>query len=154
GEEKVKKYALNGTAANILRKEYKKFAERFEEMVENEEHKQWFFAGKVYFMHSFLFKTIFLHIIIESLLLVILATALIMNYEFESRTHLVTYATRRGRKLVKDKLAASLMIAAILTAIVLAVTLVTYFTIFDYSHMWKTSISSAFNWEYNIPNIA
>ncbi|BAQ10147.1 carbamoylphosphate synthase large subunit [Bacillus sp. OxB-1] len=154
GEGEVKKYALSGTAANILRKEYKKFAERFEEMVGNEEHKQWFFAGKVYFMHSFLFKTVFLHIIIESLLLVILATALIMNYEFESRTHLVSYATRRGRKLVKDKLAASLMIAAILTAIVLVVTLVTYFIIFDYSHVWKTSISSAFNWEYNFPNIA
>ena len=41
--------------------------------------KSGFLQGKPYFMHSFLFKTVFLHIAIEALMLIILSTAL--DYE-------------------------------------------------------------------------
>lgn len=145
---------LSGDAAKTLRREYEKFSKRFEEMKQNEEHKEWFFAGKPYKMHTFLFKTVFLHISIEALMLIILSTALITNYEFENRTHLVTYGTSRGRRLMKDKLGASVVTAVLLTTFLLAVTLITYFTVFDYTNFWGTSISSAFNWEYNFPNVA
>lgn len=153
GDGDVIKYGISGEAAETLLKENEKFAERFEEMVVNEEHKEWFFAGKPYFMHSFLFKKVFLHIIIESLLLIVLSTAFITTYEFENRTQLVTYATPRGRKLMKDKLAASFAISAVISILLFAITLGTYFTVFDYSRIWKTSISSAFNWEYNFPYV-
>lgn len=105
-------------------------------------------------MHSFLFKTVFQHIAIESLMLIILSTALITNYEFENRTHLVTYGTARGRRLMRDKLSASVIIAALLTTFIIVITLGAYFSVFDYSNMWASSISSAFNWEYNFPNVA
>lgn len=154
GDGDVIKYGISGEAAETLLKENEKFAERFEEMVANEEHKEWFFAGKPYFMHSFLFKKVFMHIIIESLLLIVLSTALITTYEFENRTHLLTYSTRRGRKLMKDKLAASLAISAVISVFLFAITLGTYFAVFGYSHVWKTSISSAFNWEYNFPYVS
>ncbi|WP_342511615.1 hypothetical protein MKY34_14050 [Sporosarcina sp. FSL K6-1522] len=150
----IARYGLSGNAEKILLREYDKFSQRFEEMKHNGEHKEWFFAGKAYFMHSFLFKTVFLHIAIEALILIILSTALITNYEFENRTHLVTYGTTRGRRLMKDKLGASVMTAALLTTFLLVVTLSTYFTIFDYTHLWGSAISSAFNWEYNFPNVA
>ena len=103
-EAEIEKYGLSGKAAETLLNENEKFSERFEEMVNNGEHKQWFFAGKAYFMHTFLFKTVFLQIIIESLLLIVLTTALITTYEFENKTHLVAYSTKRGRKLMKNKL--------------------------------------------------
>lgn len=153
GDGDVQKYGISDEAAETLLKENEKFAERFEEMVANEEHKEWFFAGKPYFMHSFLFKTVFLHIIIESLLLIVLSTAFITTYEFENRTQLVTYATPRGRRLMMDKLVASLAISAVISVLLFAITLGTYFTIFDYSRVWKTSINSAFNWEYNFPYV-
>ncbi|MCM3743225.1 hypothetical protein M3193_03640 [Sporosarcina luteola] len=154
GEAEIEKYLLSGNAAETLLHEYEKLSERFEEMVNNGEHKEWFFAGKAYFMHSFLFKTVFLHIIIESLLLIVLTTSLITTYEFESKTHLVAYSTKRGRKLMKDKLFASLAIATTIIVFLFAITLGTFFSVFDYSHVWKTSISSAFNWEYNFPYVA
>ena len=152
-QDSLKRYGINGKAAEIYLRENEEFAERFKEMVNNEEHKEWFFAGKSYFMHSFLFKTVFLHIIIESLLLIVLMTALITTYEFENRTQLLTYSTRRGRKLMKDKLAASLAVSTVISLLLFTVTLGTYFSLFDYSHVWKTSINSAFNWEYNFPNV-
>ncbi len=120
----------------------------------NGEHKQWFFAGKAYFMHTFLFKTVFLQIIIESLLLIVLTTALITTYEFENKTHLVAYSTKRGRKLMKNKLLASLVVATTIVVLLFTITLGTFFTVFDYSHVWQSSISSAFNWEYNFPYVA
>ncbi len=153
-EGTVAQHGLSGNAEKTLLREYDKFSQRFEEMKQNGEHKEWFFAGKAYFMHKFLFKTVFLHIAIEALMLIVLATALITNYEFENRTHLVTYGTSRGRRLMKDKLGASVVTAAFLTTFLLVVTLGTYFTVFDYTKLWGTTISSAFNWEYNFPNVS
>lgn len=146
-------YDISGKAAETYMRENEEFAKRFKEMVNNEEHKEWFFAGKPYFMHSLLFKTVFLHLVIESLLLIVLMTALITTYEFENWTQLLTYSTRRGRKLMKDKLAASLAVSTVISLFLFAITLGTYFSLFDYSHVWKTSISSAFNWENPFPYV-
>ena len=153
-EVEIEKYGLSGKAAETFLNENEKFSERFEEMVNNGEHKQWFFAGKAYFMHTFLFKTVFLQLIIESLLLIVLTTALITTYEFENKTHLVAYSIKRGRKLMKNKLLASLAMATTIAVFLFAVTIGTFFTVFDYSHVWHTSISSAFNWEYNFPYVS
>lgn len=149
----LKSYDISGKAAETYMRENEEFAKRFKQMVNNEEHKEWFFAGKPYFMHSLLFKTVFLHLVIESLLLIVLMTALITTYEFENRTQLLTYSTRRGRKLMKDKLAASLAVSTVISLFLFAITLGTYFSLFDYSHVWKTSISSAFNWENPFPYV-
>lgn len=154
GEVEINRLGLTGAAAETLRVEYKKFADRFAELQKTNEQNQWFFAGKQYRMHSLLFRTIFVTIIIEAMILVVLATALITNYEFENKTQLVTYATKRGRKLMRDKLVASMLSTSIITIALLAVTLGTYFTFFDYSSLWKSAISSGFNWEYNFPYVS
>lgn len=153
-EIEIKKYGLSGSAATTLQYEYDKFSQRFEQMKTNEEHKTWFFAGNPYRTHSFLFRTIFGHLIFESMILIVLATALITNFEFENRTHLVSYSTKRGRNLLKDKLAASLLTATAITVFLFVITLGTYFSMFDYSHLWHSSISSALNWEYNLPYVS
>ncbi|MEZ2661027.1 hypothetical protein ACBP89_23825 [Aneurinibacillus aneurinilyticus] len=153
-KSEIEMYGLSGSAAKILQNEYDKISQRFEEMKENREHKTWFFAGKPYKVHSFLFRTVFGHLIFEALILIVLATALITNYEFENRTNLVTYSTKRGRRLMKDKLAASLLMATAITAFLFVITLGTYFSVFDYSYLWESSISSALNWEYNLPYVS
>ncbi|AXI00943.1 hypothetical protein DV702_15230 [Sporosarcina sp. PTS2304] len=152
-ENEILKYGLSGQAAKVLRHEYGKLAQRFEELKQNDEHKEWFFLGKSYQMHSFLFRSLTAHLIFEILILVVLATAFMTNFEFENRTQLHTYASKRGRSLMKDKLAASLIIATLVTVLLMLVTFGTYFTVFDYTHLWGSSISSAFNWEYNFPYI-
>lgn len=152
-ESEIRKYQLSGTAAQILRNEYRDFSQRFAEMMRNGEHKEWFLPGQPYMMHSFLFRTLFGYLIFESLILIVLGTALITNFEFENKTHFVTYATKRGRKIMKDKLGASMIISSAITAFLCTITLVTYFFVFDYSQLWESSISSAFNWEYKLPYV-
>ncbi|MBS4201654.1 hypothetical protein KHA93_18795 [Bacillus sp. FJAT-49732] len=154
GEKAINGYRLSGTAAETLRNEYIKFSTRFEELKKNREYMHWFFAGKPYAMHSLLFRTLLITVLIEAMILIVLSTALITNFEFENRTQLVTYTARRGRKLMIDKLIASLSVTSIITIFLLFVTLGSYFFVFDYSYLWKTAISSGFNWEYNFPYIS
>ena len=52
----ISNHDLSGQAAKISIKNYDKLAERFEEIKENEEHKNLFFFGINYRMHSLLFK--------------------------------------------------------------------------------------------------
>ncbi|MCJ8008731.1 hypothetical protein ACFFF5_08955 [Lederbergia wuyishanensis] len=153
GEEAINGSRLSGTAAEMLRNEYTKFATRFEELKKNKEYMHWFFAGKPYAMHSLLFRTLFITVLIEAMILVVLSTALITNFEFENRTQLVTYTARRGRKLMLDKFIASLITTSIITLFLLIITLASFFMAFDYSYLWKTVISSGFNWDYNFPYV-
>lgn len=147
-------YQLSGSAAKVLENEYAKLDERFAELKSNGEHRTWFFAGKPYRMHSFLFRKVFGHIIFEALIFIVLATALMTNYEFENKTYLVTYSTKRGRNLAKDKLIASFVTTTVMTVLLIGVTLGVYFSVFDYSDLWTSSVSSALNWEYNLPYVS
>lgn len=153
GEVEINKYGLSGKAADILRNEYKKLDKRFDQLKQNEEMKEWSFLGIPYKMHSFLFRTMFKTFMFEALLLIVLVTALLTTYEFENKTHLLTYSTKRGRSLMKDKLGASLITTTAFTTFLLLITLGAYFIVFDYTHLWGSSISSALNWEYNLPYI-
>lgn len=153
-ESVINSARLSGKAADTLRKEYKKLGNRFEKLKENGEHKNLFFLGKIYKMHSFLFKTLFKVIIFEVMILVVLITASLVNYEFENGTHNLAYSSKRGRKIIVDKLFVSIISSIIITTIIMGLTLLAYFILFDYSGLWNVPISTAFNWEENLPYIS
>lgn len=89
-ESLIQMYGFKGGAADTIRKQYKKLGVRLDELIANGEHKSLFFMGKQYEMHSLLFKNIGRMLIFELLILVVLITAFITNYEFEHRTHLIS----------------------------------------------------------------
>ena len=153
-EVKIGMYRLSEDAAKTLRNEYKKLAQRFEELKQNDEHKDIFFLGKHYYMHSLLFKTLFRHIIFEAMILIVLLTAFLTNYEYEQQSHLLVYSTKKGRNVLTAKLIASLLATITVTTLLLGTVLVDYFVVFDYSYLSKSAINSAFNWEYQFPYIS
>ncbi|MFP9130434.1 hypothetical protein ACLIJJ_21845 [Niallia sp. BSM11] len=136
----------------MMLKEFNDWERRFHEIVVTNEYKQWFFLSD-YKMHSKLFRTLMKTMAIEGVLLVVLITVLITNYEFEQRTQLVTYATKKGRKLILHKGTASLIASLSVISLIFVGTLATYFSIYDYSAVWQTSISSGLNWESKLPYI-
>ena len=150
-EYSIKSYNLSGKAAETARKQYGKFEHRFNELKNNGEYKNLFFIGETYKMHSFLFKDIFTKIIYEIMIIMVLATAYIINYEFDNKTHLIAYSSKRGRHLIKDKLFAAIAVSLIVTTIIIGITLGVYFIVFDYSSLLNVPISSCFNWEYGEP---
>lgn len=132
--------------------EFDQWHARFNEIVETNEYKQWFFIGE-YRMHSELFRSLMKNLALEGVLLIVLLTALITNYEFENRTQLVTYATKKGRGLIWHKGMASLICSLIVICALFGISLATFFVVYDYSAVWQTYISSGMNWEYKLPYI-
>ncbi|MGD6960919.1 hypothetical protein ACQCVB_01850 [Fictibacillus phosphorivorans] len=154
-EEGIRLFGLEGAVAETVREQYSVLKPRVEELIQNKEHLHLFFHGKMFGTHSFLFKTLFGFMLFQGMILIVLFTAFIVNYEFEHRTALVTYATKRGRRLMWDKLLVSTFASTLVTVALLAITLSVYFIVFDYSNLWNVPISTGFLIELNkIPFIS
>ncbi|BBI31261.1 hypothetical protein [Cohnella abietis] len=153
-EDEIGKYGLSGQAAETVRKNYAKLTERLDTLIQNGEHKNLFYSGPHYQMHTLLFKTLLRALLFQIMILVVLITGYISKYEFEHRTHLLAYSTKRGRKLAVDKLLVSIVASGIVTTILVGLTFAAYFIIYDYSRLWHVPISSFFNAEYKLPYIS
>ncbi|NLY45066.1 MAG: hypothetical protein GX053_03630 [Tissierella sp.] len=153
-ETEISLYGLQGSAAETARSNYEKLGDRLNQLLDNGEHKNMFFIGQIYGMHSLLFKDIFRVVSFEIMILVVLITAYIMNYEFENKTPLMVYSTRRGRNIIWDKLLVAMGSGVIATTLILGITLIAYFCLFSYKGLWTVPISNYFNWEDVFPLIS
>ncbi|MFC4401962.1 hypothetical protein [Gracilibacillus xinjiangensis] len=138
-------YGFKGEAAETIRAQFEQLEDRKVQLIENQEHKHLFFYGKIYEMHNLLFKDIGLILIFELIILVVLITGAVTNYEFEQKTALVTYTTKIGRKLVLHKfISAGIANTAAIFSLTGA-TLGIYFLVFTYDGLWNVPVSSYFN---------
>ncbi|MCR1899150.1 ABC transporter permease subunit [Irregularibacter muris] len=153
-EGQISMYGLSGSAAETVRSNYLKLGERLNQLLENGEHKNMFFIGPIYRMHSLLFENIFKMIIFQIMIIVVLITGYLMNYEFENKTPLVVYSTKRGRNIIWDKLLVSISSGMIATTLIMGITLIGYFSVFSYTGLWNVPISNYFNWESVFPLIS
>lgn len=151
-EGTIAEFGFTNQTADFVSREFDKLNDRFTEMKETKEYKKWFFASN-YRMHSELFKNLIKKVAMEGVILVVLLTALITNYEFEHRTQLVTYATKKGRLLMRHKLIASLLTTLLILSLLFGISLITFFTVYDYSGVWTAPITSGLNWEFKWPYI-
>lgn len=136
----------------FMNQEFTNWEERYEEIVATEEYKEWFFLGE-YRMHSEMYRTLLKNVAVQSVILIVLMTALVTNYEVEQRTQLLLYTTQKGRFLIRNKFAASLLLATFTFFMLLIPSFILYFTIYDFSEVWQTVVSSGLNWEYKLPYI-
>lgn len=145
-------HPLQGWLAAFMGQQFTKWENRYDEILETEEYKEWFFAGK-YRMHSELFRYLVKNITIQSVLLVILMTTLIANYEVEHRSQFTIYTTKKGRNLIWHKFLASLSVSLLAFVLLVGFSLGVFFIVYDFSNVWNAPVSSALNWEYKLPYI-
>lgn len=143
---------MQGWLAGYMGNQFTKWESRYEKIVETAEYKEWFFAGQ-YRMHSELFRSLVKNIAVQSVLLVVLMTALIANYEVEQRTQSTVYTTKKGRKLIWHKFSAAMGVSLLIFILLAGFSLGIFFLTYDYSSVWQTPISSGLNWEYKLPYI-
>lgn len=153
-EGQISFYGLSGSAADTVRSNYLKLGERLNQLLGNGEHKNMFFIGQIYQMHSLLFDNVFRVMIFQVIIIIVLITSYLMNYEFENKTPLVIYSTKRGRSIILDKLLVSIGSGIVATTFIVGITLTGYFSIFSYKGLWHVPISNYFNWETNFPFIS
>ncbi|MGM9951101.1 MAG: hypothetical protein ACI33P_13300 [Lysinibacillus sp.] len=153
GEDEKKTYGLSGVAASWMDGHFAQLEKRFETYMADESYNEWFFAGDPYRMHSFLFRSVVKMIALEGILLTVLMTAYLVAYEREQRTHLLVFASKMGRGVMKKKAWAA-SIATVGTGILLMIgTLVVFFSLHDYSGLWGVNVGSGLNWEYRDPYV-
>ena len=144
-ESEIKKYRISGAAAELIRSQYDKFNERYSKVLKNKEYKHLFPAQSIFETHLLLFKTMFKSFLLESLILTVLVTAYVMNFEFDRGTYLLTYSSKRGRKLWLDKLLAALITNVGMLTLLLGIGIAAYFSVFSYRNFWHVPISTYFN---------
>ena len=125
-ESNINKYGFKGEAANLVRKNYEDLGKRLQELKSN---------------------GVIGACLIEIMILVVLGVVFLINYERENKPLGLVSATKRGRNLIKDKAIVGLMYSILVAIIILGITLIVYFSVFDYSKIWNVPISSALNWE-------
>ncbi|MGU8582792.1 hypothetical protein ACV3RA_07160 [Clostridium perfringens] len=146
-ESNINKYGFKGEAANLVRKNYEDLGKRLQALKGNGEHKNLIFFGENYRTQNLLYKKVIGACLIEIMILVVLGVCFLINYERENKTLGLVSATKRGRNLIKDKAIVGLMYSILVAIIILGITLIVYFSVFDYSKIWNVPISSALNWE-------
>lgn len=152
-ESQIKAFNIKGNTEKLIRENYKNLEERFEEIKENKEHKNFFFAGKIFKTHKLLYDDIIRACIFEIVILLVLISAYLINYEFDNKSSFLVYSTKRGRNNVKDKLIVCIFVSLFVSIIILGTTLLTYFITFDYRNVLNVPVNSAFNWDYKLPYI-
>lgn len=152
-ESQIKAFNIKGKTEKLIRENYKRLEKRFEEIQENKEHKNFFFAGKLFKTHKLLYDEIIKTCIFEIVILAVLISTYLINYEFDNKSSFLVYSTKRGRNNAKDKLLVCVFSSLVISIIILGITLLAYFITFDYSNVLNVPINSAFNWDYNLPYI-
>lgn len=152
-ESQIKAFNIKGKAEKLIRENYKKLEERFEEIHKNKEHKNFFFAGKIFKTHKLLYEDIIRNCIFEIVILLVLISTYLINYEFDNKSSFLVYSTKRGRNNVKDKLLVCIFASLFVSIIILGISLLAYFITFDYSNVLNVPINSSFNWDYQLPYI-
>ncbi|SEO43476.1 hypothetical protein SAMN04488134_107132 [Amphibacillus marinus] len=144
-EAAINKYGLSGSAAALIRKQNDVINDRFDKVAENKEYKYFFHDQSVFRTHQLLFTTLFKAILFEGLILTVLMTTHVMNFEFDQGSYLLTFSTKRGRRLWLDKLVVTTLATLIVFTIILVTALIGYFSVFPYQALLDVPISNYFN---------
>lgn len=152
-DQQIRGYQISGQAEKAIRDRFGDLDLRLAQLIQTGENKTLFFDGTVYGMHSLLFKTLFRLVIFEVMILLVLISGHIMTFEFEQGTYATVYASKRGRRIIWDKIWALAGASVAVTTLILGITLSAFFVTFDYSGLWHMPVSSYFNMEMKFPYI-
>ncbi|MEF9992478.1 MAG: hypothetical protein RR835_08620 [Peptostreptococcaceae bacterium] len=150
--EKGKARGLEGKALDIAVDRYEVAQSVFEETIDNEDHKNIYPLGE-YWFQSVVFQDIFFPCVLEIMIITVLITSYLVNYEFDNKTNLVVYSTKRGRNNTKDKLFVSLVSSVIISALILGFTMLSLALNMNIMNILDTSVRNAFNWEGPLPYV-
>jgi hypothetical protein len=145
----ISKYDISGGNAENVRSKYEKLQPVIDAKSVNGDALSTYFGEQTHYRHGLLFETMFMAIIAESCLLALFAALVSVTYENMQGTEHIVCASEIGRRVLRTKLCASLTAAAVLTAIILGVSLFVFFLRFDFSGVWNANVSSMFNCAVN-----
>ena len=111
-----------------------------------------YFGEDTFWMHFRLFNSAGLigRLLFQGILLAVLMSLLAIGYEQINNTEHSVYTTKTGRNILRHKVCASLIASIGVYALISIITFAVYFGIHDYSNVWSSSVSSGFNFIYDL----
>lgn len=145
-EAYIKTLKLDGRLADIMRSKYIKLQQSVDTLAKDDSSLTLYFAGSTYAQHRLLFDNVMRWISMEGILFASLVVLFSLGYEELNKTEALTSSSKTGRYLVRHKLLASICMGLGGYILCSAVSLLVYFTQYDYSAIWQSSVSSTFNY--------
>jgi hypothetical protein len=146
----ISRLGLSSYAANAMRDKYAKLQNPVDAKAATNESLTLYFASATYYEHKNLHGTLMTFLLLECGLLAALVMLLSVGYEHHNNTAHTVYATKTGRKIMIHKLFASLSAGVISFAALTAFTLAVYFSFNSYGNIWGSSVSSGYNYIYDV----
>ncbi|MDE6221193.1 MAG: hypothetical protein K2G51_12355 [Lachnospiraceae bacterium] len=133
-------------AARWMERKYALLQPRAEHLAESGAALDFYAGDATYESHQFLFGLLMRAILAEGSVCAMLAVLYLMGYEQINRTDGQMCTSRTGRQLWANKVVAALLSAVMLYILLAGSTLLFYFYMWDYSGVWRDSVSSRFNY--------
>jgi hypothetical protein len=150
GERYIAAAGTTGYFAEAMRDKYAALQKVVDEKAKNDESLTLYFAGATYSRHQFLFNTLLGWLLTEAALVAVLLALLSVGYEHMFRTGHIVYSTKKGREVLRPKLAASLSAGLGAYALLALLTLLVYFGVNEYGDVWRSNVSSLFNYRVDL----
>jgi hypothetical protein len=150
GERYIAAAGTTGYLAEAMRDKYAALQKVVDEKAKNDESLTLYFAGNTYSRHQFLFNTLLGWLLTEGALVAVLLALLSVGYEHIFRTGHIVYSTKKGREVLRPKMAASLSAGLGAYALLALLTLLVYFGVNEYGDVWRSSVSSLFNYRVDL----
>ncbi|QKS69993.1 hypothetical protein FLK61_24780 [Paenalkalicoccus suaedae] len=145
-------YQLGSMGSSIEQVNINRATERYHEIMATEEHKAWYFLEGSS-INTLLFKDLFTFVCMQLIILSVYTVALIVGYERDAKTELTILATKQGRPLLYKKLLAAFIGVSALIFTILGMTLLVYFTVFNYANVWQAPLTNVFTLRMDGPAI-
>lgn len=130
---------LEGKAAEYVQAEFSKLDEQIKEASKQE---LTFFPPYQMYLFDFISAYLLFAINLEGIVVAVIVTLYSIEIERSSRTSSIVYSTKKGIKIFKDKLFASLVVSMICFLLIIGITLLLAGCIFPVNTMLNTLISN------------
>jgi hypothetical protein len=135
-----------GIVADMYRDKYADLQTVVDEKAKRGDARSVYFGEYTYFFHKELFGKLMMWLLIEGMLLAMLLSILSLGWEQINRTELLTYSTKVGRRLILQKILASLTAGIGFYIFIAARALGFFFLQNDFSDVWTANVSSGYNY--------
>lgn len=150
GERYIAAAGATGSFAKGMRDKYSALQKVVDEKAANNESLTLYFASATYNRHQQLFNGLTGWLLIEGVLVSALLALLLVGYENSHGTEDIVYSTKKGRRILRSKLTASMSAGLGAYALLAVFTFLVYFSVNAYGSVWGSSVSSIFNYSYDV----
>lgn len=150
GESYIAALGTTGNLAARMREKYSALQKVVDEKASKNESLMLYFAGATYNRHQQLFNSLMGWLLIEGVFIAVLIVFLSVGYENIYKTEDVVYSTKKGRRILHSKIIVSMSTGIGAYTLLAFFTFLFYFNITNYGGIWNSSVSSVFNYRFDI----